>query len=65
MIRIGVAERVDGDASHAVEVLVAVGVVQITPLATLNDKVGAGVGLQHILLIKIDDVGHGTPLFGI
>ena len=54
--RIVVAQRVDRDAGHAVQVSVALGVVEGAALAPLQHKGGAPVDAQHVRLLQLNDV---------
>jgi hypothetical protein len=53
---IRVAERVDRDARHAVEVSVAIRVVDPASLAVIQHEWRAGVGAEEVVLFKRDSI---------
>jgi hypothetical protein len=53
-IRVGVAEGADGDASGQVEVLPAVGVVELAPAAGDDDDARAVVGAHEVPRLVLD-----------
>ena len=65
--RVGEAERVDPDAGGKVKIGFAAGVAGDEPLAPLNDKRAAGVGVQDIVVVPRDDFFpiHGETLLAM
>ena len=63
-IGVAIAERIDGDACHTVEIALPGGVIQVTTLAAFEHKIRAGIGLQDILAICVDNgIGHRVLLW--